>query len=241
MSTFQIQTAQNVAIRQNLAPLADRVVAYFLDLLILGIYYIVALFILIWAFEGNSDIETIYIFVTVIGIPLLTYHLLWETFDNGRTPGKRAMKLRVVKEDGSRAGFSSYLLRWILRLVDISFTSGGVALFLVGFTEKRQRLGDKAARTVVISTKKRVDLRQTLLVKLSEDHEPMYPQVSMLSDKDMQTVKTMYHQARARGENNVMNKLAMRVAELMQVEVPTYGSSKFVAQVLKDYTYYTQQ
>ena len=61
-----------------------------------------------------------WMFILVIGLPLFLYFLLWEAFWNGRTPGKAALDLRVVKLDGSKPAFSNYLIRWLLRIIDIT-------------------------------------------------------------------------------------------------------------------------
>ena len=121
-----------------------------------------------------------------IGLPLFLYHLLWEMFWNGRSPGKAVMKLRVVKLDGSKPSFSNYLLRWLLRIIDLTLTSGAVALVTILFNGRGQRLGDIAATTTVISEKKTMDLHRTLLIDIPEGYVPTYPQVTVFSDREMQ-------------------------------------------------------
>lgn len=67
----------------------------------------------------------------------------------GRTPGKALFGLVVADADGSRASPGAVAVRNLLRFVD------GVLVYVVGFavlalTERRQRLGDLAAGTVVL-------------------------------------------------------------------------------------------
>ncbi len=79
----------------------------------------------------------------------LYYYFACES-GGGQTIGKRLMRLRVVRADGGHAGMGEILVRTILRVID------GIALYLVGLVvmlvtgERRQRLGDLAAGTIVV-------------------------------------------------------------------------------------------
>ena len=119
MNNFQIETAQNVNIIQNVAGIGDRILAYLIDSLIM-IAYVIIIVLVMSIGDVNDDLN--FIIAMTFGLPLFLYHLLWEMFWNGRSPGKAVMKLRVVKLDGSRPAFSNYLIRWLLRIIDISLT-----------------------------------------------------------------------------------------------------------------------
>ena len=67
----------------------------------------------------------------------------------GATPGKKLMGLRVVGMDGEPCGFGRALIRNVLKLAD-GFFNFNVGLLLAALTDTRQRLGDMAARTIVI-------------------------------------------------------------------------------------------
>lgn len=240
MDNFQIETAQNVSIYQNVAGIGDRILAFIIDALVLFAYWIVAI-ILISALDidTNDDWEIIS-FIMIIGLPVFLYHLLFETFWNGRSLGKSAMKLRVVKLDGSKPGFGSFFVRWILRVVDISIMSGAVATVAILMNEKGQRLGDMAAGTTVISEKKKARLSDTLLVEIQEDYIPTYPQVTVFTDKDMQRIKTVYTDAKRQANHNVIVKLAAKMQDMMSIK-PEEKPIEFVDRVISDYNYYTQQ
>jgi uncharacterized RDD family membrane protein YckC len=68
----------------------------------------------------------------------------------GRTIGKRFCDLRVVHTDGSSIGYGAAFVRSLLRVVDFLPAGYLVAAVLVWATPRRQRLGDIAARTVVV-------------------------------------------------------------------------------------------
>ena len=69
-----------------------------------------------------------------------------------QTLGKRVMKLRVVREDGSRLGAGPAAIRNLVRFIDalpVLYIVGAITVFATG--ERRQRLGDLAARTKVVA------------------------------------------------------------------------------------------
>jgi uncharacterized RDD family membrane protein YckC len=68
----------------------------------------------------------------------------------GQTLGKWFCKIKVVKEDGSAPiGYGAAAIRTILRIIDglISYLIGAI---LIWTSEKKQRLGDRLAHTIVI-------------------------------------------------------------------------------------------
>jgi uncharacterized RDD family membrane protein YckC len=67
----------------------------------------------------------------------------------GRTVGKMILGLRVVSVDGQPADWSALLMRNILRVID--FLLAWFPLALIFYTPLRQRIGDMAAATVVVT------------------------------------------------------------------------------------------
>ena len=237
MDNFQIETAQNIEIQQNSASIGDRILAYLVDFLIIIVYAIITA-LLIAGFEADRFGEMVY--YMVIGLPIFLYYLLFETFWDGKTPGKSAMKIRVVKLDGSRPAFVNYLIRWLLRVIDISLGSGSIAVVTILLNGKGQRLGDMAAKTTVISEKRKVSLANTLAVEIPEDYVPKYPQVTILKDRDVQEVKEIYRKARLKGNGEVITALAEKLSSLLGVKFDE-KPSVFIKRVIEDYNYFTQQ
>ncbi len=237
MEQFQIETAQNISIDQNTAHLGDRMLAFIIDTLIIVIYYVLMIWFLLALDVDMGDQWAIYM---LVGLPAFLYYLLLETFMDGKTIGKSFMKLRVVKLDGTKAGFSSYFVRWILRIIDVSISSGGVAVFTILIRGKGQRVGDIAAGTTVISEKKRVFLKDTLLRELPEDYSPKFPQVTVFKDNEMQTIKNLYDSAKRNGNHNVVLSLSNRIKKVAEISTDLKPID-FVDIVIKDYNYYTQQ
>ncbi|MGY5850818.1 RDD family protein [Salegentibacter sp. F14] len=235
MDNFQIETAQNISIQQNVAGVGDRILAFIVDSFILGIYLILSSFMI----SGTGlDSAGEFVYYLILGVPLLLYYLLWESLWNGQTPGKKILQLRVVKIDGSRPELSNFVIRWLLRLIDISISSGAIAVVSILLNGKGQRLGDIAAGTTVISEKKQIGLENSLGVDLPEDYRPLYPQVSMLSDSDIQEVKNLYGNARISGNHQIIIELSKKLAQILDI-TPQQQPRDFVQQVITDYNFYT--
>ncbi|HHC79984.1 MAG TPA: RDD family protein [Flavobacteriia bacterium] len=238
MDNFQIETAQNVSIQQNVASVSTRIGSFLIDILIIIGYSIITIWIL-EALDLEFGMETWVIYL-LLGLPVFFYSLLFEVLMNGQSPGKYVNNIRVVKIDGSKPTFGSYLLRWMLRLIDIDFATGSVALLTILLNGKGQRLGDLAAGTTVISEKKRITIEDTLVTDIPLDYIPTFPQVTMLSDTDIQTIKELYRSARRKGNHGVILKLHKKIIDITDIKTDLKPFD-FVDVVIKDYNYYTQQ
>ena len=78
----------------------------------------------------------------------LYYYFACES-GGGQTVGKKVMRLRVVRENGSPAGMREIAIRTVLRVIDTALV-GLIAMMATG--ERRARLGDLAAGTMIVST-----------------------------------------------------------------------------------------
>ncbi|MDC6389999.1 RDD family protein [Maribacter sp. PR1] len=237
MEQFQIETAQNISIAQNTAHLGDRMLAYIIDSLIIVIYYVLMIWVLLALDVDPGDQWAIYM---LLSLPAFLYYLLLETFMDGKTIGKSFLKIRVVKLDGTKPVFSSYFIRWILRILDIMLSSGGVAVFTILIRGKGQRVGDIAAGTTVISEKRKVFLKDTLLRDVPENYTPKFPQVTVFKDSEMQTIKNLFDNAKRNGNHRVILSLNNRIKKVTDI-TSDLQPMEFVDIVIKDYSYYTQQ
>ncbi len=238
MDNFQIETAQNVIIRQNAASVGARIGSFLLDLLIIILYFILC----IWLMEAlglssNFDAWVIYL---IISLPVFFYHLLFEVLMNGQSPGKRLNRIRVVKLDGSKPTFGAYLLRWIVAVLEINIFSGSLALLTILLNGKGQRLGDLAAGTTVITERKKMTINDTLVADLDVDYTPTYSQVTVLSDSDIQTIKELYRKAKRTNNHGLILKLHSKIIDLTGIKTDEQPIN-FVDTVIKDYNYFTQQ
>lgn len=237
MDQFQIETAQNISISQNAAHLGDRMLAYIIDSFIIGAYTLLIILLLVSLDVDFADMWALYL---VLSLPALLYYVLFETFTNGKTIGKSVASIRVVKLDGSKPNFGNYFVRWILRIIDVVFTSGGCAVLTILIRGNGQRIGDIAAGTTVISEKIKISLKDTLLRELPKNYTPQFPQVTVFKDREMQTIKELYDKAKRNGDHNIIVSLSKRIKEVTGVTT-TLHPINFVEVIIKDYNYYTQK
>ncbi|APY01469.1 RDD family protein [Lacinutrix venerupis] len=236
MKEFQIETAQNVAIIQNAANIMDRMWAYLIDSFIIYFYLFATILLLVLLELDFRDTWAIYLLVS---LPAFLYYVLLETFWNGQTVGKNLMKIRVVKLDGSKPTFANYLVRWLLRIIDVVLTSGGLAALVILLKGNGQRIGDIAAQTTVISEKRKVSIKDTIIRDIEPDYVPTYSQVTLFKDSEIQTIKNLFDEAKRNGNHNVILKLFIKVKDIMEIE-PEEQPIAFLDTVIKDYNYYTQ-
>ena len=148
-----ITTPEGVDVEITLAGLGSRAIAGLLDLTI-EVCILVALFLVFGAtFGGNGNGIVTAAFVVVVFVILFGYFVLFEVLNHGRTPGKVAVGLRVLRADGGPVGFMPSAVRNLLRLVDgwdlLTLILCPIGVIAVVATEQDQRLGDLAAGTVV--------------------------------------------------------------------------------------------
>lgn len=140
-----ITTPEGVELELQLAGLGSRFIAQTLDLLLKGAA--IALLVLMLSALGLTGVA---IMIPSIALILYAYDVVFETFSNGRTPGKRAVRLRVLRAGGEPVDFMSSAIRNVLRLVDGLPTSYVPGIVSILATKRNQRLGDLAAGTIVI-------------------------------------------------------------------------------------------
>ena len=237
MSELQINTTQNVKIKFTAAGVGERLVAFIIDTVI-KIGYLLLFNKVFGVFEGMDEWSQIGI-NTVLSFPVMFYTLALETFLDGQTLGKRALKIRVVKIDGFQATFSDYVVRWFFRIVDVWIF--GIGFFVIIFSKKLQRIGDMAAGTGVISLKDKVNISHTILEQLKTDYKPTYPNVIKLSDNDARIIKDTFTRARAAKDYSTLIKLRTKLIEVVGIkEVKQSSDIEFIDVILKDYNFYTQ-
>lgn len=146
--------ALDVGIDLPIATPASRSLAYFIDLLLL--WLIGALLLAGVVLAGFNLVEIgaepgPIIAMIIVGWATLegAWFTGWEWLGGGRTPGKRAMGLRVVRTDGRALGLGGALVRNLLRPLDLG-TSGVIGLVVATLTRRHQRLGDLAGGTLVV-------------------------------------------------------------------------------------------
>lgn len=237
MESIGINTSQNIQIKQKLASVGTRLVAIIIDLAILASYSFIVSILL-----GAANIASTALSVILYSLPWLLYFPVSETYMNGQTIGKRSMNIRVVKLNGSQPGVSAYILRWLLGMLEFTIGGGGIALLLIMFTQKGQRLGDMAAGTTVIRDAQNLNnLKRELqtMDSVGEDYEPVFSDARKLNDRDLHLIKEALRAFRKNGVREPMERLQQVLEQKMDIDDSQMHPIKFLETLLKDYTYYS--
>jgi uncharacterized RDD family membrane protein YckC len=140
------------AVEVDLAPasFATRMLAWLLDLVVIG----VAQFALFWGLAGlalvleSAAVEALALVLyvaTLVGLPTVV-----ETLTRGRSLGKLAAGLRVVRDDGGPIRVRQAFVRALLAVFECFMVFGSVAMISSLANPRGKRLGDLLAGTLVV-------------------------------------------------------------------------------------------
>lgn len=142
MEFIKVKTPLNVNVDIRHAGVGRRLLAFAIDMFILGVYFYFLNYFFLDVFgleftffeEKDSDYFDMAVFREIIYLilllPMIFYSLWTEMVFNGQSLGKMVVGIRVVKINGYRAGFPEYFTRWIFRFVDF-WTGPFLLLFLI--------------------------------------------------------------------------------------------------------------
>lgn len=268
MKRLQIKTAQNVNINFTLASVGQRLLAFAVDniLKFAYLYFAIQLFgfkLLDTGIEG--DAWTLKALDVLLFLPITFYSLYTEILLDGQTVGKKLLKLKVINIDGFKPSTTDYIMRWFLRIIDFNlftllfvymaslglnndyfwlmavfFFGKGVGFLLILFTDNNQRFGDIIANTVVIYLKDDIKFSETILENLKNNYLPTYANVIKLSDNDARIIKDTFKTARKFNDYKTLIKLRSKIEEVTGIQAKGHTDKEFIATVLKDYNFYTQ-
>lgn len=214
--TLIIETPERVPLAFALASIGNRFLAVLIDHFI----QYMAILIVAWAFiswSGVVDMNsierdelmaqmskwTIALMIVILFLIFAGYFIFFEWLWNGQTPGKRLMKLRVIREDGRPITLWEAIARNLLRIFDAIpgfflpiYSIGLVSIFL---SNRDQRIGDMFAGTVVI--RERTDEAPTFAETFSnqvsdgafrrvQKHTDFQADVNLLTEDEIEVVES---------------------------------------------------
>ncbi|MFD8172928.1 RDD family protein [Streptomyces sp. NPDC059709] len=146
----ELVTGEAVALELRPARLPSRALAVLLDLVVTVAVYVavtIALVASTSSLDGAAQTAlTIATFVLVlVGGPIAV-----ETLSHGRSLGKMACGLRVVRDDGGPIRFRHALVRGLIGVIEILMTFGVIACIASLVSARGRRLGDVFAGTLVV-------------------------------------------------------------------------------------------
>jgi uncharacterized RDD family membrane protein YckC len=267
MAVIKIPTNFNIDLEFEVPEFFRRILALFIDTILLIIYYKISVALLTSiAGSMNSRSEENWMnlhwasLFIILG-PIFFYHIAMEILLNGQSLGKKIMQLRVVNENGGKAGISQLFIRWMLRdiwfllllLMGLGKIYTGentqaiiLVLSVIGFfitdiilvvaSKKGQRLGDLLARTILIRTQTKGDIEDTVFIEVADSYVPSFPQIMQLSDRDINSIKNILDTARRKGDYHMAETAAAKIKAHLKIEsgMPAFD---FLDLLLKDYNF----
>jgi len=243
METINIRTTQNVIINYDLAPLRDRCLGLFIDILLTAGVCLLLVYFVYWIAYLGELFQAIIPFLAIL--LFFSYTLCMEIFNKGQSIGKMTMGVRVLKLDGSEPSLSDYLIRSLFHMIDTYLCLGILGSIFIATSENRQRMGDRAANTVVVklNTSNMFSLNDILNISTIENYEPQYADIKNINEKDMLVVKNALLRHRNNpSENNVsmINNLALKMITLLDIKERPTDNLEFLKTLIKDYIVLTR-
>ena len=158
----------------------------------------------------------------------------------GQTPGKRAMRIRVVDVFGRTPSGMDLFVRWIFRVLDIWLSLGTLAVVLITTSPRSMRLGGLLANTMVIKVEGfgGVSLQDILTIDDKFSISPEYAEVHKFRESDMLTVKSVLDRYRKYGNEahkKLLNATAEKCREVLDLETLPDNRYLFLQTLLRDY------
>jgi len=205
-------TPEAVVVRLPLAGIGSRLIAALLDMAI-QTAAVTILFISSMAAARSHPtvvfvLVPIYLFLIMLGSPIAM-----ETFLRGKTVGKMAMGLRVVRDDGSPITFRAAAVRGVLRVLEANPVTYPVGVMAILLSRKAKRLGDMAAGTIVVRERAPAP-PPPLMVVVPSGLEQLASTLdtTTLSDRDYQLIREFLLR-RDRFDLEARNSLALKFAD----------------------------
>lgn len=163
--TLIIETPERVPLAFALASIGNRFLAVAIDHFI----QFLSIYLAVWFFQWLAGVGSLFelspslsempkwtlaVMLVVVFLLFTGYFIFFEWIWNGQTPGKRLLKLRVIRADGRPVTLWEAMARNLLRIVDaipgFAIPIYSVGLITVFLNDRDQRIGDIFAGTVVI-------------------------------------------------------------------------------------------
>ncbi|WP_069884109.1 RDD family protein [Streptomyces luteocolor] len=158
----ELVTGEAVALELRPAKLPSRALAVLIDLVVAWAVYIAVTVGVIASTSSLDDAAAAAVAVAGFVLVLVGGPIAVETLSHGRSLGKLACGLRVVRDDGGPIRFRHALVRGAVGVVEILMTFGVVACIASLVSARGRRIGDVFAGTLVV--RERVPVGQTAFV-----------------------------------------------------------------------------
>ena len=227
-----VRTPESIAFNYELAGLGSRFLALAIDqviqiLILIGIFYaVVSAALRLPTTHGavgtQAEKIAMALIIAAIVIVIFTiffgYFIIFETLWNGKTPGKWALSIRVVRDGGYPVDFGAAVIRNLIRVGEFAFGYYALSALSMIVSPENKRLGDYAAGTIVVR-------ESAIKLGLPEEKpraEPVYAPTLYLSGEERALVKRFIERRDALAPDKrtaLAEKLAARVRDRVPPEL----------------------
>ncbi len=149
-----VDGAENTGLTLALAGMANRMLAFVVDSLITSLLSVAFAVVLLFGAItlGNETFAALLIAAAILILFLIRwgYFIIFELIWHGQTPGKKMLRIKVVREDGRPVSFGVSFLRNVMRIVDALPGAYAVGLISIFVSRREKRVGDIVAGTIVV-------------------------------------------------------------------------------------------
>ena len=107
-------------------------------------------------------------------------------------------------------------------------------------SRKQQRLGDLLAHTILIKTKQKTSIDDTIFLQVAEGYTASFPQVMQLSDRDINALKSILDAAKKHGDYNLALNASEKIKAHLHIDT-SLSPFDLLEILLKDYNYLAGQ
>lgn len=228
---IDVRTPESIAFSYELAGLGSRFLALVLDMLLqIGVLIALTLGLSLAVsrivpadnalppnVEKIAGAVAIAIVVTIVFMLFFGYFIIFETFWNGQTPGKRALGIRVVRDGGYPVDFGAALVRNLIRVGEIALGFYALSAVSMLVSQENKRLGDIAAGTIVVR-----DARLPMPKRFTAEVEPRYEPTRYLSGEERALIRRFLERRQVLSperRRDLAAQLASRVRERVPPEL----------------------
>lgn len=226
-----VRTPESIAFNYELAGLGSRFLALVIDQLIqivalIAIFYVAVTVTLrlptvraVVSTQAEKVGEAIVIALIVVVVFMLFfgYFIIFETLWNGKTPGKWALSIRVVRDGGYPVDFGAAVIRNLIRIGELVFGYYALSALSMVLSPENKRLGDYAAGTIVVR-----ESAIAFSLPATAVTEPVYAPTLYLSGEERALVKRFIERRDAltpEKRGALAGKLAARVRDRVPPEL----------------------
>ncbi len=235
-----VETPEQIGIDFEIAGVGSRMMAAIIDTLVMSLLLIIATvapLVLIASsreaaetmvdnvarqehvFRGVSAVGLAIVFLSSFAV-IWGYYIVAELVTDGRSPGKRALGLRVVRVDGFPIGLAETVVRNLVRFIDFLPGIYGIGLVSMMAGRKTQRLGDLAAGTIVIKERAGQEKGAFTALPTPDEHPPLpNTRVSAALTPAEMTLLTTYRHRVALLSPSVRAHLAAQIAPILRARL----------------------